>query len=248
MGLPLFVSERETAMLTSIVIDSREPAEYRLDWQAPSVVQKLSAGDYWLTTDDGRLIIVERKTYTDLLSSIKDGRFLAQVAEMLTLSKWAVVVIEGTAVRGSRGGLLTGGKYGRETGWSWASVQGALQSAQELGASVTYTGAEPDPIVFTAELERIGQRSSNAIPTARREAVALDPAELILTALPGIGTHKAAKLLDYTGGSAAMALWYLTQPDGDNADKINGIGPKTREGVRKALGLRNDEELLIVSF
>ena len=72
-----------------IIVDEREHALYdRLDARLSSLKtpsfailekQVLPLGDIVLETDEGKkVMLIERKTYTDLLASIKDGRYEEQ--------------------------------------------------------------------------------------------------------------------------------------------------------------------------
>lgn len=62
----------------------------------------------------------------------------------------------------------------------------------------------------------------------------------MLLALPGIGEDRVASLLRFCGGSTALALVALT------SDGAPGVGPKTITEARKALGLRDDQQLALV--
>lgn len=72
-----------------IIVDEREPALFdRLDARLSSlktpsfaILEKrvLTLGDILIETDEGKkVMLIERKTYTDLLASIKDGRYEEQ--------------------------------------------------------------------------------------------------------------------------------------------------------------------------
>ena len=78
----------------SIIIDSNEPPWVQeLDFaDTPTSVSGLPTGDVWVALHN-ELIVIERKTMSDLLASINDGRLFAQAAEMADASKWAYVVL-----------------------------------------------------------------------------------------------------------------------------------------------------------
>ena len=120
--------------ITAVIIDQREP-EWVKQLKFNGVIVSysvLDAGDFWVITDDNRMLVIERKTPTDLLGSLKDERLFLQMAGLQELRKegyWPYLMISGDLQRGANGHVVTD----RETGWSWNAVQGALLSIQEIG-------------------------------------------------------------------------------------------------------------------
>ena len=93
-----------------IIIDERERALYdKLDaklssFKTPSFVilekEVLPLGDIIIQTDEGKkVLLIERKTYSDLLSSIKDGRYEEQSYRLIHSSGYplhsVVYLLEG---------------------------------------------------------------------------------------------------------------------------------------------------------
>lgn len=93
-----------------IIVDEREHALYdRLDARLSSLKtpsfailekQVLPLGDIIIETDEGKkVMLIERKTYTDLLSSIKDGRYEEQSYRLIHSSGYplhsVVYLLEG---------------------------------------------------------------------------------------------------------------------------------------------------------
>jgi len=76
-----------------IVVDSRERYAYRFAGQQVSTAKEtLPCGDYGLRVD-GRLVAsVERKSLSDLVSSVTSGRLRFAMAELAALPRAAVVV------------------------------------------------------------------------------------------------------------------------------------------------------------
>ena len=116
-------------MLTAAVIDSREPQHIQaLTFGGiPTVIAPLEAGDLWASCTDGELLVIERKTTSDLLGSIADGRLFQQALKMRERSQWAYLVITGYLQPTHDGKTLVQGKA---TGWDWNAVQGALLDVQ----------------------------------------------------------------------------------------------------------------------
>lgn len=76
-----------------VVVDSHERYPYRFAHQQVSVVrQALPAGDYGVVLADALVAAVERKSLSDLVSSLTNGRLRFALAELAALPRAAVVV------------------------------------------------------------------------------------------------------------------------------------------------------------
>ncbi len=227
--------------ITAILIDQREPSwvQALTFGGAMKAITMLDHGDLLATCDDGSLLTVERKTPDDFLNSIKDDRLWAQLAGLHQVTPWSYLLITGNLRLGPDGKVVTDA---RGTGWNWASVQGALLQAQEMGVFVVQCAGDDD---YEAAVLRLAARSHKpelVIPPTR-ETIPMSVAERILLSLPGIGQERVKNVLDYCE-SAAWALAFLTCHDVEG--NIAGIGSETKRAVRQALGLRDEEELAVV--
>jgi ERCC4-type nuclease len=225
------------------MIDDREPAHIRAltFGGVPTLVTRLEAGDIWVTTTDGVCLAIERKTSTDLLSTIAAGRFLPQVAELIKVSRYAYVLITGTLAPGPENKVISDRGL---TGWQWTSVQGALLSAAELGVMVVHLASDADiaaGIIWLASRRRTPEM---VVPPLRIPRV-LTTGEAILAALPGIGLERARALIAYCG-NAATALQFLTDMTTDNGH-VDGISDGIKAGVRRVLELPDWAELCLLS-
>lgn len=229
--------------IESIIIDSREP-----DWiqtmqlnGTPTAVMALDTGDALIATSDAQLLVIERKTPNDLLSSIKDDRLFAQCSKMESLSPWRYLVISGTLQRGPDGKCWPDG---RPSGWDYNSIQGALLTVQELGVNVVYCSGDPD---YGPCLERLAkrQRSEKVINKSQRLSRVLSAGESVLAELPGIGLERLDAVLGYCG-TPAWALVWLTDLS-NSSDRIPGINRGTKLKVRRALGLDDPELEFFIS-
>lgn len=234
-------------MLTGIFVDSREPKwtqELSFDG-TPKVVCLLDCGDVWASCDDGNLLVIERKTPSDLLNSIKDKRIFSQAAAMRQKTPYAYVVVTGTLQNGSDGKIWVDG---RATGWNWNSVQGALITIQECGVQVVYClgdGEFEDTVLRLTRRKRDGEYVLSPVSLPR----VMTPAEQMLTALPGIGMERAQTLIDEIE-KPAQALAFLTWNNeytfGGETFNVAGIGNGTVARIRGALGLSEGEYLEVV--
>lgn len=226
--------------LSALMIDSREPEEIqRLDFGAPSVVTALECGDLWASCTDGELLVIERKTPSDLLASIGDNRLFLQVQKMRERSRWSYVVITGWLTPTHDNKTFVNNRL---TGWNWDSVQGALLTVQEMGVNVAYCADDhhyPKVVGWLARRER----GAKVLPPAEHSVRVMSPGERVLTALPGIGLERAQQLLEHR--TPAHALAYLTWVENEyrEIDRIAGIGAGIKANVRQALGLADGETL-----
>jgi ERCC4-type nuclease len=223
-------------MIISVLIDSREPPDIKnIDFGAPAFVTALEAGDIMVTCDDGKTLVVERKTPSDLLSSIADNRLFNQCAEMRKLSEFCYVAIIGRMDM-VKGDFVRVDGY-RITGWNWASLQGALLTVQELGVGVIY-GSD-----YKAVVEQLAQRGRDGVTVSpRRASEPMEPDEAFLASLPDIGAITAKKILGY--GPACWGLHWLSNI-WDNTLKFPGVTPERKENIRRIIGLKENEYLTV---
>jgi ERCC4-type nuclease len=224
--------------IVSVIIDSREP-----DWVkglrfggVPTAVSPLDAGDFLIATSDNCLLGIERKQSDDLLNTLKQERLFPQMVKLRELTQWAYLLIHGPFYPGPDGKIITE----RQTGWEWAAIQGALLTIQEIGVNVVFAPTDLDverTIIRLAARNREGPR---VLPP--RQPNVWGPGEAMLGALPGIGLEKIEALLEHCG-TPAWALFHLVS---DTEEHIPGIGPAIRAGVRRAIGLDDDLEFVIL--
>jgi ERCC4-type nuclease len=197
----------------------------------------LDAGDLMLATDDNAILLVERKTPSDLLGSIHDGRLFSQAAAMRQITPWCYLVITGVLYHNREGHVICNGLG--KTEWDWNAVQGALLTVQELGVGVIPCWGDDD---YEAAVTRLANRSRGEAHVARRGVKLLGPGETALAELPGIGIERVKSLLQFCG-SPAWALVALS----DSSPAIPGIGDGIKRQVREALGLAEGFKLAVVT-
>ena len=225
--------------LSAVMIDQREPEwVQKLSFDGvPTSVTLLEFGDIWATTDDGALLAIERKTSDDLLNSLKDGRLFTQLAGLRQLSEYAYLIICGSFSRGPDGKTITDG---RQTGWNYQSVQSAILTAQELGCFVIQTNDDH----FEATVAGLGKRNRGDVREKPvKKFLALDAGEQVLAALPGIGLERVDALMNLYH-SPAFALCAITDTS-LTTERIPGIGPGTKLGIRKALGIPDGHSFVL---
>ncbi len=221
----------------SIILDSSEP-----DWvkelkfgDTPISISNLPTGDVWVALQD-ELIVIERKTMSDLIGSIDDGRLFAQAAEMADASKWAYVVLHDRP-HIKDGQIMIAGTM---SGWTWARVAGALLKVQEIGVN-TYISMSSAKDEFKRVILRLANHDRGPIVVRRKREVQQSfPAMDLLTSIKGISETRANQLLAACG-SAVDGLVALQQ--NDYHPRIKGFPWKSLvKNTRIALGLRDDSE------
>lgn len=226
--------------ISAIMIDSREPQWVQdLNFgDLPKSVVMLEQGDLMAATDEGELILIERKTPDDFLNSLKQDRLMLQLANMLDVTRWSYLLITGEFKLGARGEVVTD----RVTGWNWDAVQGSILSIQEMGIYVIQCQGDGD---YEAAVIRLGNRDRSQIvpiPPAKQPHV-YNQSEAVLTSLPGIGFKRLQKVLEAAGGSAAWALTLLTNLE--EVEDFPGVSYGDRQRIRNVLGLKLNENLAI---
>ena len=237
--------------LSAVLIDSREPPwVQRLAFGgAPVVVAPLEAGGLHAACDDGELLAVGRMTPAVFLRTLRDGRLFTAAAALRRQSRWCYLVITGELRPGANGRCWDAG---RETGWRWCAVQGALLTCQEIGVGVAWCLGD---LGYESAVLRLAGRTRGPLRTPPpRDVAALDEREALLAALPGIGAARARALLDYCG-TPAWVLHFLTEGDaalteaernGAVPQEVPGVGAGTKDRVRRLLGLPDDQVLAVI--
>lgn len=164
-------------------------------------VVSLSAGDYTFNTHNGKSVGIERKTATDLVSTISAQRFLTQVQKLVDEYEIRYVLIAGR-VSCSKRNLVQIGRKERQLPYKFVIAQFA--AAYDLGAQLVQIDSDDQSGLSIAQLydwhQEVDHSSFVAQPRARLPK-SKDAAQLkLLMALPGIG-HKTAKKILETHGS-----------------------------------------------
>jgi len=180
-------------------------------------MRRLAVGDYIV---DHRLIF-ERKTLNDFARSIVDGRLFRQAIRLASSKYKNVLILEGTA------------KDFSETGVSREAMQGALITVSIVMGIPVLRSKTPSEsarlILYSARqiksfargtVQRYGSR-----PKGRRKKQLF-----ILQGLPGVGSERAARLLEAFGSVEAVVT-----ATGEELQSVEGIGKHISEKIRWAV-------------
>lgn len=234
-------------MIAAVLIDSREPAwiQKLTFGDQPCSVLALEYGDLHVATEDGQLLVIERKTPEDFLNSLRDDRLMAQMQRMAeirideqingALTTWPYLVITGDFRRSGNGHVVTDGRG--PTGWDYNAIQGALLTIQEMGVFVMFCGGDRD---YEDCVIRLANRKRDTeyklLPP--RPAMMLGPGAAFLAGLPGVGVERVTELMTWAANVPAHALVGITDLE------INAPLPQTvRKKIRALLGLKDRQTL-----
>ncbi|MGB8424286.1 MAG: ERCC4 domain-containing protein [Desulfobacterales bacterium] len=179
-------------------------------------VKKVACGDIII---DG-IVTVERKTATDFVVSITDGRLFRQAANLKRNCDHPVFIIEGNP-------LQTGLEINR------VAVRGAILNIQTVwNIPVVHSQSTVDSIEVMQVMAHQFEKMSNLMtPRAGYRPRRLSTRQLyVLQGFPGVGPHVAKRLLNHFGSvSAALAASVET------LKSARGVGRVTAESIRAVL-------------
>ena len=239
--------------ITAVLIDSREP-----DWvkaltfngirDPKEKCPTMETGDVCAVTDDGHILLIERKTPEDFLGSLASDRLFSQLARMTEernmqqlagqpITTWPYLIITDVFTANHDGKVITDRGV---TGWHFSSVMGAILSAQEMGIFVIFCNGQAD---YQDCILRLGRR--NRDPEMKllppRPANIFGPKATFLAGLPGIGIERVQQILDWSDNNIAHALSGLTDLSIDTP-----IGYATRKTIKTMLGLEDNQSLEVM--
>ncbi len=185
-------------------------------------------------------LLIERKTASDFLSSLSDGRLFDQAKRLSESCKFPLLVI--TGLFSEKDGYVYAD--GRSTKWHWWAVQMALLRVQMAGVAILQFNDKYLPELVCQLWRYILDGNKPFRKAAPMRLIPLSDEAEFLCGIPNVGPEKAQALLDYTG-SITSALHFLTNRDSVSAEKRPfGFGIQTITRARKFFRLKKDEVLL----
>jgi DNA excision repair protein ERCC-4 len=206
-------------MKMQIVVDDRERASgmvEELEKQANVLVtvEQMSVGDYRI--DDYALI--ERKCAQDFAGSLIDGRLFEQAKRMVSTAFRPVYLLEGTAAEWA------------STGVDREALQGALITLALIFDIPVLRSAdltESARLIVYAGRQLLRLRDPNYVASHRAKAKNVRTRRLrVLQSLPGLGSDRAARLLEHFGTVRRCLAASEKQ-----LCEVKGIGRETAKAV-----------------
>ncbi len=196
-----------------IVVDSRELNTKVVEHlrRKPVVLERdtLELADYIV----GEGVGVERKSESDFVRSILDGRLMDQAREMAREFDRAVIIVEGNPRREIEP----------------EAVDGALATlAVDFGISVLQsTGPEETAELLYRMAKRFDERRR---PRPRKRRSAEDLRVEMLSCIPGVGPELARRLLDEFG-----SIGEVVNASPSELKRVKGIGERKAREIRRFL-------------
>jgi len=180
-------------------------------------IQSLQLGDYRVND----LLLFERKTLQDFITSVKDGRIFRQGVRLASSSLRSVLILEGTSESIAKSGMR------RE------AIQGAMITISLCLGIPVLRSVNPDEsarlMLYAARQVKsfaVDSLPRRSVRPKGKRAVQLH----ILQGLPGVGPKRAKMLLSAFGSVEAVLTASV-----DNLNKIEGVGKKTAHNIRWAV-------------
>lgn len=204
-----------------VIADHRETASgivreiYRLDLEVE--MQQLEVGDFILSERVG----VERKTVTDFLDSLVDGRLLEQAKNLAETFERPILILEG-------GGLYT------ERGIHPNAIRGALACITvDYSIPIIPTENEKESAKIIASIVKREQEEDKGEVPVRSERKSLTLTELqrfVVEGLPGVSAVLAKRLLDHFG-----TVERVMKAGKKELMEVHGIGEGKAEEIRRIM-------------
>lgn len=189
--------------------------------------KQLAVADYQLS----RRVAVERKTSSDFLSSLTDGRLFKQMEELTGAFKKPLMILEGN-------GLFNGERKIHPN-----AIRGALASISldyRVPILVTENNLETAEMLLSiAKREQFKTKRQFNIRTVKKTKSMNHRQEYLVSGLPQINTQTARKLLKHFGTPEKIFA-----ADESELMHVEGIGPVMAKRIRLVLKKKYEKSIL----
>ena len=179
-------------------------------------VEKIACGDYIINNR----ITIERKTASDFVVSIFDGRLFKQASRLKTNTKIPLFLIEGNPFR-------------TDINIDRCAVRGAILTVQTIYyLPVVYSRAKEETVQVMRHMAHLSEKNADTVPLrGGYRPRKLNSRQLyLLQGLPGIGPQIAKRLLKRFG-SVSKALAASVE----KLNTVEGIGPVSAKKIREVI-------------
>jgi Fanconi anemia group M protein len=213
----IFVDKREANSRIAAILSKRCLVEEK----------QLPVADYLLS----KRVAVERKTSSDFLSSMIDGRLFRQIEELKSNFRSPLLIIEGN------------GLFNDERKIHPNAIRGALASISiDYGVPilVTENNMETAEMLFAiAKREQLERNKSVAVRGRKAKRSANEMQEYLVSGLPKINRAKARALLKHFG--TPERVFTATQ---EELVQVGGIGPLLAKKIRRLVQKKYEKSIL----
>lgn len=215
----------------SFLISPTEPRQIQAMGVTSSIPERLGVDILW----DGRLGLcgVQRKTVSDLIASVRDGRLGKEIEQMERLT-FKGFVVEGRPQWTLDGELL--GDYGR---WSEKQHRGVLMSVQSRGIITLHSDGHLGTIRVVEHMAEWSRKEMSESSMLYRgngrgdnwgQMTDRSTGVHFLSGIPGIGVELAGRIFDHFG--RVPISWSVTPQE---LMEVKGLGKKKVAQLVKVL-------------
>lgn len=195
-------------------VDTREPVDIatpliRAGWSPKALLH----GDYEIQDVAGEVVLIERKTVSQLLTDMSSGQLQCQCRGLVEASTFPVLLVEGHWAQ--EGGYLYSEKRERFT---WEQVWNTLQTLQDLGCRLQITTSPAHTVERLFQIEKYYSKEFHA-SIARSPSG--DSRISALSLVHGLSVAKAKSVL-----GKLPQLVDIANADEKMLAECNGIGTK----------------------
>ncbi len=207
-GITVVVDDRESGSGVGKLLES---------YGVNVIMSNLDVADYILS----ERVAVERKTATDFINSMKDGRLFSQVGEMARNFESPVLVIEGNNIY-------------RISGMHPNAIRGAIASIitdYRIPVLQTNGAEETAALMFwIAKREQIDEKKQVNIRGKKKAQTIKEKQEYLVAGIPKISRTIARRLLKHFGSPANV--FAASEKD---LREVNGVGQNIAKLIRQIL-------------
>lgn len=199
-----------------IVADYREKEiiEHLKKFEAKINEMNLHVGDFICSEE----VAIERKTHSDFISSIIDGRIFEQAKDLRKNFEKPIIIIEGYSTREINENALKGAiaSLVLDFGISLISTRNPLDTART--------------IYWIAKKEQLERRKEISIRVGKKSKEMKKMQEEIVASLPGVSKIISRRLLEHFG-----SIEKIFSASEEELKKVQGVGKKLAKKIKKIL-------------
>ena len=208
-------------MTISLLIDSREPPEIlgQVSKFENTEIKTMDVGDFQIKKDDTPVVVIERKSWGDLLSSIQSGHLIEQTTRMLKYC----------AEHGSRPVLLI--EAPKNISWD---VKSGTMSNKYINCTLNKFSLEGISLIYTANITHTLQTVLWIKERCEQDKIPLFAATLNFENIASQTTH-VKKSANCTPESTWQAMLCAVRGISKNKAKVIAIQFATVESMKKTM-------------
>lgn len=176
----------------------------RAGWQ----IATLHYGDYEMHEATGRIVLVEHKTISKMITDMRNGVLIRQCRGVIEHSDFPILMVEGHWIQ--QAGSLLG------SGITWEQAWNQLQTIQDMGCRLQLTSSISHSLERLFQLEAYYKKEKH--DSALRQ-LSGDPYIVVLSLIDGIDEGKARML-----EASFPTLHYVMGQEVEELQKVKGIG------------------------